>query len=145
MGRKSQPKRSFKPKVPIGNSSPTPNSTDKNVSAPAGQGPSNSNHFTRNFFNPPKGPRWPHSKIRTQPEQDSLNANQTFLNVGPAPQPLRFPGFAAQQAPQNRNTPLVTGRLQNTKLGEFAVYDQRFSDLAEFLKVTVQAGLLVAR
>lgn len=145
MGRKSQLKRSYKPKVPIGNTSPTPSSTHKDLSVPVEKGPSKSNQFTRDLFNPPKGPRWPHSKIRTQPEKDSLNANQTFLNVGPAPQPLRFPGFAAQQAPQNRNTPLVTGRLQNTKLGEFAVYDQLFFDLAEFLKVTVQAGHLVAR
>ena len=38
--------------------------------------------------------------------------------IGPTPQPLRaFAGFAGQQVPQNRNPPLGSARLQNSKLG----------------------------
>ena len=49
--------------------------------------------------------------------QKAMTANHLIHKVGPAPQPLRFPGFPSQQAPQNRNTPLGSGRLQNTKIG----------------------------
>lgn len=144
MIRKSQMDRSFTAKVPIGNISPTPERTDKDLSMPVEKIPSKKNQATRDWFNPPKGPRRTYSKTTTQPEKDSIDANQTFLNVGPAPQPLRFPGFATQQAPQNRNAPLVSGRLQNTKLGEFAVSDRLLSIVAELSKVMVRAGHLAA-
>lgn len=49
--------------------------------------------------------------------EGSIDINQSFQNLGPGPQPLRFPGFAAQQATQNRTAPIVSGRLQSTKLG----------------------------
>ena len=45
-------------------------------------------------------------------------ADQNIGIVGPTPQPLRaFAGFAGQQVPQNRNPPLGSARLQNSKLG----------------------------
>ena len=47
-------------------------------------------------------------------------ADHLAENLGPTPQPLRaFSGFAGQQAPQNRNPPLGSARLQNSKLGTF--------------------------
>ena len=43
-----------------------------------------------------------------------------LFNIGAGPQPLRgLSGFTAQQAAQNRNTPLGSGRLQNGKIGRF--------------------------
>ena len=49
------------------------------------------------------------------------NANDgSTENVRPTPQNLRYGAYSGQQAPQNRNTPLGSGRLQNTtKLGAF--------------------------
>ncbi|CAF9930261.1 MAG: hypothetical protein HETSPECPRED_007585 [Heterodermia speciosa] len=42
-------------------------------------------------------------------------------SIGPTPQPLRaFAGFAGQQVPPNRNPPLGSARLQNSKLGNGA-------------------------
>lgn len=49
--------------------------------------------------------------------KENADADLPVINAGPAPQPLRFHGFTGQQAPQNRNTPLGTTRLQNTKIG----------------------------
>ena len=44
-------------------------------------------------------------------------------NMRPNAQSLRYGGYPAQPAPQNRNTPLVSGRLQNTsKLGAVNFY-----------------------
>ena len=68
-------------------------------------------------FNPPRAPRSNFARARARQAKGGSNANHISPHLGPAPQPLRFPGFAAQQAPQNRNAPLVSGRLQNTKLG----------------------------
>ena len=45
-------------------------------------------------------------------------ANRVIGPIGAPPPPLRaFAGFAGQQVPQNRNPPLGTTRLQNSKLG----------------------------
>ncbi|MCJ1252549.1 hypothetical protein MMC24_000355 [Lignoscripta atroalba] len=42
----------------------------------------------------------------------------SYMKLWAGPQPLRgLPGYPGQQAPQNRNTPLGSGRLQNGKLG----------------------------
>jgi hypothetical protein len=68
-------------------------------------------------YTPPKGPRYPHGRIYHNQEWANQLANQTYHNLGPAPQPLRFPGFSGQPALQNRNTQLGSGRLQNAKLG----------------------------
>ena len=69
------------------------------------------------------------SNVKSQsPEQTATDAkalsgseyltNPVFENAGPTPQPLRaFSGFAGQQAPQNRNQPLGSARLQNSKIG----------------------------
>ena len=56
-------------------------------------------------------------------------ANLLSQKLGPAPQPLRFPGFSGQQALQNRNTQLGSGRLQNTKLGSLQGFCARLVDL----------------
>ena len=50
-------------------------------------------------------------------------ANHSIRIVGPAPQPLQFHRFPGQQAPQNRNTPLGSGRLQNAKIGPHTFSD----------------------
>lgn len=105
---------------------------------------SRSHQSTGDSFYPPIGPRLTYPDFTTQRERERINANQRFVNTGPTPQPLRFPGFASQQGQPNRNTPLVSGRLQNTKLGEFAIFNL-FSDLAEFSKAMVQAGHLVGQ
>lgn len=58
---------------------------------------------------------------RADARQPSSHKHQTDSSVeclGPTPQPLRtFSGFAGQQTPQNRNQPLGSARLQNSKIG----------------------------
>ena len=55
----------------------------------------------------------------------STHRHQTNCDIeylGPTPQPLRaFSGFAGQQNPQNRNQPLGSARLQNSKIGGFSL------------------------
>ncbi len=54
--------------------------------------------------------------------QDEQSADESpSENMRPTAQNLRYGGYPAQPAPQNRNTPLGSGRLQNTsKLGAIA-------------------------
>ena len=54
-----------------------------------------------------------------QQDQKEQNAdNWSSENMRPSAQNLRYGGYPAQPAPQHRNTPLGSGRLQNTsKLG----------------------------
>ena len=54
-----------------------------------------------------------------QQDQEEQNADNTSLeNMRPNAQNLRYGGYPAQPAAQHRNTPLGSGRLQNTsKLG----------------------------
>ena len=56
-----------------------------------------------------------------QCDQQGQNADdQPPENIRPNAQNLRYGGYPTQPAPQHRNTPLGSGRLQNTsKLGAF--------------------------
>ena len=56
-----------------------------------------------------------------QQAQEEQNADDwPSENIRPNGQNLRYGGYPTQPAPQNRNTPLGSGRLQNTtKLGAF--------------------------
>lgn len=64
-----------------------------------------------------KGPSATYAGVIAGPRTDT-EADPSFCQLGPAPQPLRaFPGFPGQRASQNQNAPLGTGRLQTTKLG----------------------------
>ena len=58
-----------------------------------------------------------------QQDQEGQNAdNWSSENMRPNAQNLRYGGYPAQPAPQHRNTPLGSGRLQNTsKLGGFEI------------------------
>ncbi len=62
-----------------------------------------------------------------QQAQDEQNADESpSENMRPTAQNLRYGGYPAQPAPQNRNTPLGSGRLQNTsKLGAIAFLESR--------------------
>ena len=60
-----------------------------------------------------------HEVQRAQEEQKADESPSE--NLRPNAQNLRYGGYPAQPAPQNRNTPLGSGRLQNTsKLGAIA-------------------------
>ena len=66
----------------------------------------------------------PQKRAATHPADARLpssHRHQTDSDIaylGPTPQPLRaFSGFAGQQNPQNRNQPLGSARLQNSKIG----------------------------
>ena len=58
-----------------------------------------------------------------QQDQEGQSAdNLSSENMRPNAQNLRYGGYPAQPAPQHRNTPLGSGRLQNTsKLGGFEI------------------------
>ena len=58
-----------------------------------------------------------------QQDQEGQNAdNLSSENMRPNAQNLRYGGYPAQPAPQHRNTPLGSGRLQNTsKIGGFEI------------------------
>ena len=58
-----------------------------------------------------------------QQNQEEQNAdNWSSENMRPNAQNLRYGGYPAQPAPQHRNTPLGSGRLQSTsKLGGFEI------------------------
>ena len=61
---------------------------------------------------------------QTQEEQKADESPSE--NMRPTAQNLRYGGYPAQPAPQNRNTPLGSGRLQNTsKLGAIAFLESR--------------------
>ena len=59
----------------------------------------------------------------SQQDQEGQNAdNLSSENMRPNAQNLRYGGYPAQPAPQHRNTPLGSGRLQNTpKIGGFEI------------------------
>ena len=59
--------------------------------------------------------------------QEDQNADDSpSENIRPNAQNLRYGGYPTQPAPQNRNTPLGSGRLQNTtKLGAFGYLASR--------------------
>lgn len=62
-----------------------------------------------------------------QQDQEEQKADSwTLENMRPNTQNLRYGGYPAQPAPQHRNTPLGSGRLQNTsKLGAFELLISR--------------------
>ena len=65
----------------------------------------------------PTGPRTTYAGILAGPTTE-VETDPSFSYLGTAPPPLRaFPGFPGQRAPQNQNTQLGTGRIQNSKLG----------------------------
>lgn len=56
-------------------------------------------------------------------------ANRAIGYIGPPPPPLRaFAGFAGQQVLQNRNPPLGSTRLQNSKLGVLILEQQNITE-----------------
>ena len=67
------------------------------------------------------GPTGEHRVL--QQDQEGQNAdNLSSENMRPNAQNLRYGGYPAQPAPQHRNTPLGSGRLQNTsKIGGFEI------------------------
>lgn len=69
------------------------------------------------FSNPPTPSHLFNTEIHLLSIEGDRAANHLIPNLGSAPQPLQFPRFPGPQAPQNRNTPLGSGRLQNTKIG----------------------------
>ena len=64
---------------------------------------------------------------KLQQEQDEQKADDwPSENMRPNAQNLRYGGYPAQPAPQHRNTPLGSGRLQNTsKIGAFELLPSR--------------------
>ena len=64
---------------------------------------------------------------KLQQEQDEQKADDwPSENMRPNAQNLRYGGYPAQPAPQHRNTPLGSGRLQNTsKIGPFELLPSR--------------------
>ena len=75
-------------------------------------------------------------------------ANRVVDSTGAPPPPLRaFAGFAGQQVPQNRNPPLGSTRLQNSKLGVSILWQQSISkalaNLFFFRKAMERTGRLV--
>ena len=75
-----------------------------------------------------------------QQDQEEQKADSwTLENMRPNAQNLRYGGYPTQPAPQHRNTPLGSGRLQNTsKLGAFELLIsrvvQRKADAVELLR-----------
>lgn len=66
---------------------------------------------------PPTGARSTYARVLAG-KTKLPNADISVGFSGPGPQPLRgIPGFPGQQAPQTRNAPLGSGRLQNGKIG----------------------------
>ena len=61
-----------------------------------------------------------------QPQEEQNADDWPSENIRPNAQNLRYGGYPTQPAPQNRNTPLGSGRLQNTtKLGAFGYLASR--------------------